>query len=260
MWLQYTIPHFVACFGIVLWGYALSKPDRFCGATDYYYLSIAFATVNLCFLYHTIYEIQIITVASQFVINFFDIINLFVPFLILEVLVIAVFARIFENMSSLQESRLNETTNAAALSERQLFKGYLESIYTTFRLTLNVVDLSRASTDPMRMVMHWFFVLVLPVMIFNYIIGVVSAQVSAMVEVREEKTILHRVGVAMFVVLQEKAFWSVCNKLREKRKKDHLTVRLPASDLFLSRTSGARIENVEEQEDSETLDFVQLQN
>lgn len=257
--LHCSIPSFLACIGTGVWGYALlARPEAFCSSTNYYFLSIALAIVDLYFFYQTIYDFQIATIVSQLVTNFFDIIRVFVPFLILKILVIIVFARIFENISNLQVIHQNQTFNSGSAADHQLFNGFTASFYSTFRLSLNIVDLSRPSTDLMIMAMHWIYVLIIPIMIFNYIIGVVSAQLSAMMEVREEKAILQRNGVSLFLHLQIKALYVIFVRMQHKRKKDYVTVYLPTSDPCVHKISGDHGENVKIQDDG--LHIIELQD
>lgn len=98
------------------------------------------------------------------------------------------FARIFEN-TTFRPKMLNETSDSIT---RQMFNNYTQSIYSAFRLSLNIVDLPLASSDVMFMIFHWIYVLILPFMIFNYIIGVISTELSTMVEVQEESCLLYR--------------------------------------------------------------------
>ena len=70
--------------------------------------------------------------------------------------------------------------------------------------------------------MHWIYVLVLPIMIFNYIIGVVSAQLSSMVEAREEKTILHRINVSLLSFMNTKK--SAKSSIVSKSAHQHLLI------------------------------------
>lgn len=189
IFLHYYLPSFVLIINIPIWIYILISPDIVCESTDLHdFIADVFASIYFCIFYMSVHALQNFPSFSQFVANFFDILGKFVPFLSLYILVVIVFARIFEN-TTFRRRTLNETTDSI---DRQLFTNYTQSIYTAFRLSLNIVDLPRASSGDMFMIFHCVYVLILPFMIFNYIIGVVSSKLGTMVEVREERDLVYR--------------------------------------------------------------------
>ena len=140
------------------------------------------------------------------------------------------FARIFQNINILGKNHGNETFLISP-NDSHLFDNFQETIYTTFRVSLNIVDFSRESTKGFVIkLVHLAFVLVLPFMFFNYIIGVVSAQLSAMVEVREERIYLHRTLLSIWGMIMFESVSRLSPLCRKKKIKRFVTVCLPVTD------------------------------
>ena len=214
--------------------YFVTRPDHFCGQYDYYYIAGAIAVIHLSLMYNIIFALQIWSVFNNFVANFFQISIQLIPFLIFYILIVAVFARIFESIINLRGDHVNTTLTDNWTDADPLFKDFGSAVYTTFRLSLNIVDFSRASTDKMTMIMHWIYVMILPFMVFNYIIGVISAQLSSMTEVREERALLYRAMSSLFISL---AGDHDANRLCKKKKSMTVTIRVPITDPCLSEKS-----------------------
>ena len=183
---------------------------------------------------------------------------IFVPFLLLYVAIIAVFTRIFETMSHLRLSRFNHTSFSnedSLFFEKVLFSSYFKALYTTFRLSLNIVDVSRLNMGYMDMVMHWLYVMILPFVIFNYIIGVIASHLSPMFDVRTEKAILHRGRV----VIDNISLLGIGNKTPRRSPSDaHLTVSIPITDDCLCARQRERILSQEDENDDDDLKVHEL--
>ena len=178
----------------------------------------------LCVLYILVHASTIFSLINYFISNFFAILYLFVPFLLFYFLIIVVFSRIFEKIAIMQSLPFNATGEDPVCG--LLFKDFTESVYTTFRLSLNIVDISRSSADLMSMFVHLLFVLILPFMVFNYIIGVVTAELSSMVDFREEKAILFR----CVILTLASALNGKLNIRQKGLRKTLLTVCITATD------------------------------
>ncbi|MEL7309700.1 MAG: hypothetical protein AAGK05_18870, partial [Pseudomonadota bacterium] len=226
-------------------------PHLFCGENDYVYIAITSTIVSISLLYMALYASQIINIFGLFLSNFFDILSQFLRFLMIYFIIILVFARIFENVTVLKMRNDNGTSITLA-SDRSLFNGFIETMYTTFRLSLNIVDFSRMSTDGITMVVHLAFVLVLPFMFFNYIIGVVSAQLSYMIEVRAERIFLHRILLSIWGKLMFEPFnrlLSLCGSANLKTDVT-VTVCLPVTgDCINEKTRGDIMNNISVEND-----------
>ena len=217
--------------------YFVTRPDHFCGQYDYYYIAGAIAVIHLSLIYSVMFTLQIWSVFNYFVANFFQISIQLIPFLIFYILIVAVFARIFESIINLRGDHVNATLTDNWTDADPLFKDFGSAVYTTFRLSLNIVDFSRASTDKMTMIMHWIYVMILPFMIFNYIIGVISAQLSSMTEVREERALVYRAMSSLFIVSVNRSIDLMSSVYTCKKKSTTVSICVPITDPCLSEKS-----------------------
>ena len=227
---HYCVLSFVAAVAISIWAFSLWIPQAFCGPSGYYCLSTAIIVVNLYFVYQAMYDCQLVRYLGQFVTNLFDIALHFAPFIVFYILIIFVFSRTFENIRALQTFR-QQGNSTAPPHDKNLFSGLSSAAYSTFRMSLHIMDLSRESTDPVMRIAHCSFVLLLPFITFNYIIGVISAQLSAMVEVREQKTVLHRQLLSIFTSVEATMTNGITAKLKRKPKPTYITVCVPVTDV-----------------------------
>lgn len=236
---QISLSYYIPTLMVIPWLstslVALFRPNTFCGSTlpVQYVVGILTILMNTSLLYITLYSSQVFGFVSQFVSNFFDILSQFVRFLVFYIIVILVFARIFESINDLRRSHINGTLPVDMFNDHSLFQDYYASAYTTFRISLNVIDFSREYTDAVMASVHLVFVLVLPFMFFNYIIGVVSAQLSSMVEVRYERTILHQTLASSWIMIMLNPFVCMLNSCRNSNRKQHVTVCLAVTDVCL---------------------------
>ena len=227
--LNYLIPAVVVICTMLASAVFLASPQSFCGTNDHIYIAISSTVFSISILYMSLYASQMIRISGHFLANFFDILSQFVRFLVFYFIIVLVFARIFQNIVILRLNH-NNGTSAIAKHDVHLFNGFQETIYTTFRVSLNIVDFSRASTDTITMFVHLAFVLVLPFMFFNYIIGVVSAQLSAMVEVREERIYLHRTLLAIWGRIMFHPIDQLMNWCKKRKPQSLVTVCVPITD------------------------------
>lgn len=219
----------------------------FCGTVGYLCICYSITTFYFCVTYLLIFDLQFFGFICHFVSNYFDIINQFVAFLCMYNLLIIVFARLLETCNHFRVSYLNGTSPAFNGAESQLFDGFLESVYSTFRISLNIVDIPRSSMNPMMIILHFIYIFVLPFMIFNYIIGVVSAELSTMINVREEKAILYRGLTSLFLFSFSNSFLKSF-----KRHESQLTVCVPLSRASMLDNLEKSLVTESEEEDLES--------
>lgn len=210
---HYYGPAFALIIGLLVWISVVINPSFVCDSVDLHtFIVVVFAFICFSVFYVTVNTFQYVGNFSQFLTKLFDIQNRFIPFLFLYLLDVIVFARIFENIT-FRHKTLNETSD---LIVRQLFNDYTQSVYTAFRLSLNIVDLPRADSGILFMIFHGIYVLIVPFMIFNYIIGVISTELSTMVEVREESSLLRR-----GCTVTSGIFASSYNKVRNAKRRSN---------------------------------------
>lgn len=174
---------FVVCY--VLWIAVIAIPSAFCNK-ELLHTLICFI-MNMILLYHVLYYSVFEKFVGGFLGGFFIILNQFMVFLFFYLFITVVFS------SSFQNAYLNSVTyrNVSRFPEKDImFSDFVNSAYTAFRISLNIIDLSRDTTDSGMMMIHTLFVVTLTIMFFNYIIGVVSARLGMISEIREEKLLL----------------------------------------------------------------------
>lgn len=115
-----------------------------------------------------------------------------------------------------------------------LFQNFPESAYTTFRMSLNIIDLPRESMDWTMRIIHIAYILILPIMFFNYIIGVVTTGLSSLDDVQFESEFLDRAKVGFFIEITNSSIRKFLQKFISKKKAFTITVCNPiCQDTFL---------------------------
>lgn len=210
------------------------RADNFCGKDDYWYHAIAEFMLDYSVVYAALYGCALNRIFDRFLSNFFRLFMQILMFFLLYFILVFVFARTFENIHFIKSAFTNDSNSDDAI----LYKDFLQSMYTSFRISLNTVDQSYDNTtDGVWMVAHVLYVVILPIMVFNYIIGVLSSNLSLWHETHEESSILSNVTINVFtdISLRWMAVFSVGKNDPENC---YITACLPANDpCFRKKTS-----------------------
>lgn len=217
----------ICIIGGFIWMGIIAHPQDFCSSDMRIVHSIATAAVSILFLIVAFFSSILTPILGKFLKNFFKIIRCFLTFLFFYLLVIFVFASTFQTVYFNANAGSNATREA---QNDQLFKDFPESVYTTFRMSLNIVDLPRASTSWTFRIFHTIYVFILPIMFFNYIIGVVTTSLSILDDVRYEAELIDKAQIIHFINFSSLTFKKLLQQLGFKRTPPTITICIPFSD------------------------------
>ena len=158
---------------------------------------------------------------GKFLSKFFYVLREFLSFISFYSVVIFAFAKSYEN------ARMDSDFLLKVSSEDIQIRNTYQALYSTFRASLNIVEVSIEKATITMMVIHVCFVLVVPFLSFNFIIGVISARLSAISELEEELSILFRMQNALFFDFGSKDF---LKKISCGKKRISVQVQLVLSE------------------------------
>lgn len=186
----FLVPSALTISCTIYWVVIMTNTRNYCDPKKMSELPFVLAGILLGVTIYTIYVAQFNRIFGRFVSNFLQMFGAFCAFFLLYFVLIVVSAKcmetwyknqiLYQNMSSPQT---DENYN--------FFKNFYESIYSAFRMTLNIVDMNRPYFDlSFNKILHIAIVLILPFMFFNYIIGVVSSHLSVRIETEKETLLI----------------------------------------------------------------------
>ena len=180
------------------------------------------------FYYIIFYNFRESFIFGGFLSKFFYVLDEVFSFICFYSAFLLLFARSFQKSKELSHfltpgSQPHNTNNSS----------FAHVLYSIFRVSLNIVDTPLNETSFVMMIIHVCFFLTVPCLLFNFMIGVISARLSAISELEEELSLLFRAQIALFMDL---SFGTSCCQWCKPRKHLEVQVELALSDLNLRET------------------------